>query len=170
VILSASLDTSFWNIAGQLGIVPYLFDYFDVYYCNAVEREIVTIDPDETPLVYPQAMLFQVLKEDGRLHRRDPEKPLSLFGRGEAHAIALASEQSWVLLINDGRPLAFARNLSIRCVSVPSFCTLLYSQGKITYTAAQGYLQRLTLTTSMWLLEEAERFVENIAIERGDLR
>lgn len=170
MILSASLDTSFWNIAGQLGIVPYLFDFFEVYYCDAVEHEIVTTDPSETPLVYPQAMLFQVLKEDGRLHRRNPEKPLSLFGRGEAHAIALASEQSWILLINDGRPLAYARKLGIRCISVPSFSTLLYSQGKITHAAIQGHLQRLSFTTSAWLVEEAKQFVENIAIEREDLR
>ncbi len=98
-----------------------------VHYRRAVEQEIVTTDPDETPLVYPQAMLFMVLKEDGRLHQADPEEPLELFGAGEAHAIALARErslrpgsvQAWVLLINDTRPLQFAQSLGIDCVAVP---------------------------------------------------
>ncbi len=71
-IVNASLDTSFWNIASQIGVVPYLFTYFRVHYCQAVEQEIITTDPNETPLVYPQAMLFMVLKEDGRLHLADP--------------------------------------------------------------------------------------------------
>lgn len=170
MMLSASLDTSFWNIAGQLGVVPYLFDYFMVYYCDVVEREIVTTDPAETPLVYPQAMLFQVLKEDGRLHLRNPEKPLSFFGRGEAHAIALAVEQSWVLLINDGRPLTFAQNLGIRCVSVPDLCVLLYAQGKISHNALLGYLQRLASTTSNWLIERGRQYAHEIAVLRGDVR
>ncbi|MFC1975249.1 hypothetical protein ACFLXQ_02495 [Chloroflexota bacterium] len=169
MLLDASLDTSFWNIASQVGVVPYLFAFFRVHCCQAVEREVVTTDPDETPLVYPQAMLFTVLKEDGRLHQREPEKPLKLFGTGEAHAIALAREQSWVLLINDARPLAFAQSLGILCVSVPDFCVLLYSQGKITYAAVQGYLQRLASTTSPALIVQVEQVVVQIAKKRGEL-
>lgn len=169
MLLSASLDTSFWNIASQVGVVPYLFSFFEVYYCEAVEREIVTTDPDETPLVYPQAMLFQVLKEDGRLHRREPEKPLTMFGAGEAHAVALALEHSWVLLINDARPLTFAQSLGVQCVSVPDFAVLLYSQSKITYAAIQGYLRRLSPTTSPILVEKAEQVVTEIARKRGEL-
>lgn len=168
VILKASLDTSFWNIASQLGIVAYLFDFFELYYCEAVEREIIHTNPEETSLIYPQAMLFQVFREDGRLHHREPERPLPLYGKGEAHAIALAAEHSWVLLINDGRPFTYARNLNIHCVSVPTFCTLLYSQGRITYAAVQGYFRRLAHTTSEWIIEEARQYVESIAIERGD--
>lgn len=174
---NASLDTSFWNIAAQIGVVPYLFSFFKVHYCQAVEQEIVTTDPDETPLVYPQAMLFTVLKEDGRLHRAEPEEPLELFGAGEAHAIALARERSlrpdsmraWVLLINDARPLEFAQSLGIECVAVPDFCLLLYSQGKITYPAVRGYLRRLVPTTSPTLVHQAEQIVDDIAEKRGEL-
>jgi len=43
-MLDASLDTSFWNIAAQIGVAPYLFAFFRVHYCLAVEREIVTTD------------------------------------------------------------------------------------------------------------------------------
>lgn len=168
-LLNASLDTSFWNIAAQIGVVPYLFSFFKVHYCQAVEQEIVTTDPDETPLIYPQAMLFIVLKEDGRLHQAEPEEPLELFGTGEAHAIALAREQAWVLLINDARPLEFAQSLGIDCVAVPDFCVLLYSQGKITYPAVRGYLRRLAPTTSPTLIQQAEQVVDEIANKRGEL-
>lgn len=168
-LLDASLDSSFWGIAAQVGVVPYLFSFFRVHYCRVVEQEIITTDPDETPLVYPQAMLFIVLKEDGRLHQAEPEEPLELFGAGEAHAIALARERSWVLLINDARPLQFAQSLGIDCVAVPDFCVLLYSQGKITYPAVRGYLRRLVPTTSPTLIQQAEQIVDEIADRRGEL-
>ena len=168
MIHNASLDTSFWNIASRVGLVPYLFSYFRVYYCHAVEREIITTDPDETPLIYPQAMLFQVLREDGRLYHQEPNQPLNLFGTGEANAIALAKEQAWFLLINDARPLKFAQDLGIKCVAVPDFATLLYSQGTITLAAARGCLQGLTTTTSPILLEQAEDIILRIAYSRGD--
>jgi len=168
-MLDASLDTSFWNVAAQIGVVPYLFAFFRVHYCQAVEDEIVTTDPDETPLIYPQAMLFKVFKEDGRLHHVEPQQRLPLFGVGEAHAISLAQERSWVLLINDYRPLQFARSLGIRCVSVPDFCVLLYAEGKITLRAVRGYLRRLAPTTSPSLLQEAEAVVTEIARKRGEI-
>lgn len=168
MIRNASLDTSFWNIAGRVGLVPYLFSYFRVFYCQAVEREIVATDPAQTPLIYPQAKLFQVLREDGRLHHHEPEKPLSLFGEGEAHAIALAQEQSWLLLINDVRPLRFAQDLGITCVAVPDFAVFLYSQQRLTLAAVKGCLKRLTTTTSPALIEQAEKLVFHLAQTRGD--
>ena len=169
MILNASIDTSFWNIASQIGVVPYLFSFFRVYYCQSVESEIVTTNPDETPLIYPQAMLFKVMQEDGRLHRcSDPERPLSRFGAGEANAIALAQERGWILLINDYRPLQLAQSLNIQCVSVPDFCVFLYAEQKITYRAVKGYLHRLAPTTSPKLLRASEHVADEIAKERGE--
>jgi len=168
-LLNASLDTSFWSIGAQIGIIPYLFSYFRIHYCQVVEQEIVTTDPDETPLIYPQAMLFLVLKEDGRLHQTEAEAPLELFGIGESHAIALARERSWVLLINDTRPLQYAQSLGIHCVAVPDFCVLLYSQGKITFPATRGYLRRLAPTTAQAVIQNAEQIVHEIAGKRGEI-
>ncbi len=170
MIRPASLDTSFWNIAVQTGLVPYLFPYFQVYYCRAVEQEIITTDPNVTPLIYPQAMLFKLLQEDGRLHQQEPETPLTKFGLGEAHAIAVAYEQSWILLINDARPLRFAQDMGIHCVAVPDWVIFLYAQRKITLSAAQGYLRRLTATTSPILLAQAEQTIEYLAQQRGETR
>lgn len=166
-MLDASLDTSFWNIASQIGVVPYLFDFFRVHYCAAVKREIITTDPNETMLVYPQAKLFQMMEEDGRLHLAEPERPLLRFGEGEAHAIGLALERNWVLLINDNRPLVFARSLGMNVVSVPAFCGLLYATGQITYPAILGYLDRLKATTSPPLIDEARQIVAQIARQRN---
>lgn len=163
VIQNASLDTSFWVMSSQIGLIPYLFDFFRVHYCQAVADEIITTDPETTTLIYPQAMLFRVMRDDGRLNLVEPEKPLHLYGVGEAHAIALAREQNWVLLINDSRPLQFAQSIGVFCVSVPEFCVLLYTQGKITEAAALGYLKRLRSTTSPRLLNKAEQVVNEFA-------
>jgi predicted nucleic acid-binding protein len=168
-MLDASLDTSFWNIAAQIGVVPYLFAFFCIHYCRAVEDEIVTTDPHETPLIYPQAMLFKIMQEDGRLHHAEPERPLAQFGAGEAGAIALAQERGWVLLINDHRPLQLAQSLGLHCVSVPDFCVFLYAGRKITYRAVQGYLPRLASTTSPALIRIAEQLADEIARERDEL-
>ena len=168
-MIDASIDTSFWNMAAQIGVIPYLFTFFHVHYCQAVEDEIVTTNPDETPLIYPQAMLFKVMQEDGRLHLAEPERPLTQFGAGEANAIALAQEREWVLLINDYRPLQLAQTLGLHCISVPDFCVLLYAECKITYRAVKGYLRRLATTTSPSLIQLAERVVDEIARERDDL-
>lgn len=166
--LDASLDTSFWNIATQIGVVPYLFSYFRVHYCSAVEREIITTDSAATSLIYPQAMLFKLLQEDGRLHWMEPEKPLHLFGVGEAYAMAVARERSWTLLINDARPLQFAQAAGINCVAVPDFCVLLYAQRRITRAAIEGYLKRLVPTTSPVLIRQAQWFVDVLASQRGE--
>jgi predicted nucleic acid-binding protein len=170
MLQNASLDTSFWAIASQIGTAPYLFSLFQVYYCSAVEQEIVTTDPEETTLVYPQAMLFRVMQEAGKLQQMEPYKHLTMFGLGEAHAIALAQEQSWWLLINDYRPLQFAVALGIRCVSVPDFCLLLYARKTITFPAVRGYLRRLAATTSPKLLQEALAAAESLAEKRGENR
>jgi len=162
-IQNASLDTSFWAIASQIGIVPYLFDFFRVHFTQAVAAEIVTTDAEKTALVYPQAILFQVLREDGRLHQAEPEEPLRVYGAGEASAIALALERRWILLINDSRPLQFAHSIGLRCVSVPEFCVLLFTQGKITEAAALGYLKRLRPTTTLGLLAQAEEVIRTFA-------
>ena len=168
MLLDASLDTSFWSIASQIGVAPYLFEFFRVHYCQAVADEIITTDPTESALIYPQAMLFKVLSEDGRFHKAESVRPLALFGSGEAHAVALAHERGWVLLINDVRPLQFARSLGVRCISVPAFCVLLHTGGHITRNAAAGYLTRLRTTTSASLIAQAEQVLAEIDRIRGE--
>ena len=82
--------------------------------------------------------------------------------------MALAYEQSWVLLINDARPLRFAQDMGIACVAVPDWATFLYAQRKITLAAVQGYLRRLTTTTSPNLIAQAEQVIGQIAHQRGE--
>ncbi len=164
MLLNASLDTSFWNIASQIGVASYLFGFFRVHYCQAVRDEIIATDPSETSLVFPQAMLFTIFDDDGRFFRSEPEQPSSRFGIGEAHALTIAKENNWVLLINDRRPLDFAISLGIRTVCVPDFCVFLYSQGKITENAARGYLERIKPTTSPKLIEAAIGLLDTLSL------
>ncbi|MEZ4732901.1 MAG: hypothetical protein R3E79_37855 [Caldilineaceae bacterium] len=168
MLLDVSLDTSFWNAASKIGVAPYVFSFFRVHYCQAVRNEIITTDPNETPLVYPQAMLFLVFEEDGRFQHQEPVKPLKVFGSGEAHALALAYERNWTLLINDSRPFFFAQSLGVSCVSVPDFCVLLYAHGKITLAAARGYLARLSPVTSMAFIEQADEVITELARKKGE--
>ena len=168
MLLNASLDTSFWNRVADVGVTAYLFSFFRVYYCQAVRNEIIATDPSETTLIYPQAMLFTVFEEDRRLQRAEPQSTLSLYGLGEAAAIALAREQSWVLLINDQRPLLFAESLGIHCVCVPDFCVFLYAQGKITTAAAEGYLDRLKPTTGKQLIARAQLVLQQLRTQRKE--
>lgn len=159
---NASLESSFWNAGARIGVIPYLFEFYVVHYCRAVEAEICSTDPDRTPLIYPQAMLFQVFREDRRLHHAEPQRPLNLFGQGEAAAIALALENGWDLLINDFRPLQYARGLGIRCVSVPHFVVTICEVGRISPEAALGYLDRLAPVTSPALIAEARAVIEKL--------
>jgi hypothetical protein len=75
-----------------------------------------------------------------------------------------------VRLLNDNRPLVFARLLGIDCISVPAFCALLYEKGQLTYPAIEGDLKRLAMTTSPVLHAEAERVVRHLASQRGESR
>ncbi len=91
--VSASLDTSFWGHAHKLRLEPFLFDYFDVFYCSAVRDEICAGNPQFPSIVYPNARLFTLLDSVGLLRHRDPEGyDRSLYSAGEAQALALARE------------------------------------------------------------------------------
>lgn len=169
MIRNASLDTSFWTSATRIGIAPYLFSFFQVYYCQAVADEIIATDPMITKLIYPQAMLFRVFQEDGRVLKKEPTKPINLYGIGEANAIALALEQEWTLLINDVRPYNYAKSLGITVYSVPDFCLLLYASGKVSYRAFQTNLQKITPVTSPQLIEYITKIGIELAVQKGDI-
>lgn len=164
---NASLDTSFWVVACQIGVVQYLFDFYEVHYCPVVREEIASGDPARPSLVFPQAKMFQVFMEDGRLKQAKPRRLFTVFGAGEAGAIALARERGWALLINDFRPYHLARSLGIQAVSVPEFCLVLAAAGLVTPAAAHGSLDRLRATTSRSLLELARESLERLTGNGG---
>jgi hypothetical protein len=73
-----------------------------------------------------------------------------------------------VLLINDARPLFYARSLGIIAVSVAGFSVLLYAEGMITLNAVTGFVKRLSATTSATLIAEATHTIAEIARARGE--
>ena len=86
--------------------------------------------------------------------------PLSVFGPGEAEAIALATELNAVLLINERPGLQFARNLGLDVASVPSVIVLLRSQGVISDRAARRKLGLIAPNTAAAIIDEAARALD----------
>lgn len=115
----AVLDTLFWVLAYRAEIAANCLDLFEIVVPKAVEEEILAGQPGVAAREYPYSTLFRHLKHELRSPTVDVT-PLSVFGPGEAEAIALATELNAVLLINERPGLQFARNLGLDVASVPS--------------------------------------------------
>jgi len=92
--------------------------------------------------------------------------PLSIFGPGEADAIALATELKAVLLINERPGLQYARNLGLDVASVASVIVLLRSQGVISDRGARRKLGLISPNTSPTIIDEASRALD--VLSSGD--
>lgn len=88
---------------------------------------------------------------------------LGRFDAGENEAIALAKEQGWVLLIDNGAPRDWSRGpLGLRVVDSPAFAVFLYDQGRLDYRRAAealGHSQaaRHIVREALILLAESAR-------------
>jgi len=168
---NASLDTSFWVHVCAAGVAQYLFDYFQVYYPDAVEREVTTPDRRYPERVYPDRKMFELMREAGYLHRQNPKQyDRRMFGAGEAQALALAKEQGYRLLIDDWRPRDYARRLGIATLSSTTFCVLLYADGKFSLQRATRAVENLRGKVANDLASRALRLLEVLGQERGDKR
>jgi len=140
----ASLDASFWINAHQAGLIPFLPEYFQLFVCSEVEREI--LHPLTTKgLPVPTALQFQEWCEAKIITRQEPSRPVDWYHVGENAAIALAIESDYVLLIDDQNPYHYARSKGLKVVNSADFVVLLYHVGKLSYTAAESTIGRLGL-------------------------
>jgi predicted nucleic acid-binding protein len=114
---------------------------FDIVVPAAVDRELRAPDVVYPSRVYPETALYAQLRPQ-LLEPPDLEpEPLSLFGAGEAAAISLARRTlGAVLLINDARPAAHARNLGLAVVSVPSMIVIARVQELVPDHVARALL------------------------------
>ncbi len=140
----ASLDTSFWINVHQAGLTSLLPEYFRLFVCSEVEREVLY------PLItkglpVAAAVQFQEWCEAKIITRQDPARPVDWYHVGENAAIALAIEGNYVLLIDDQNPYHFARSRGLKVVNSADFAVLLYHVGKLSYTAAETAIGRLGL-------------------------
>ena len=161
----AVLDTSFWVLAYRAEITANCLDLFDIVVPPAVEEEILASQPSAVAREYPYATLFRHLKHE----LRSPTvvvTPLSIFGPGEADAIALATELKAVLLINERPGLQYARNLGLDVASVPSVIVLLRSQGVVSDRGARRKLGLISPNTSPTIIDEASRALD--VLSSGD--
>jgi predicted nucleic acid-binding protein len=140
----ASLDASFWINAHQAGLTPFLPEYFQLFVCSEVEREI--LHPLTTKgLPVAAALQFQEWCETKIITRQEPARPVDWYHVGENAAIALAIESDYVLLIDDQNPYHYARSKGLKVVNSADFVVLLYHVGKLSYTTAESTIGRLGL-------------------------
>jgi hypothetical protein len=113
VLRKASLDASFWINASQGGLTPFLPDYFQLFVCAAVEREILhPLTVKGLPVA--AALQFRDWRDKEIIVRHDPTQTVNWYHAGENAATALAIENNYVLLIDDQNPYHFARSRGLK--------------------------------------------------------
>lgn len=159
--LEAVIETSFWSPACRVGLDAYLWDFYarPIWVPQAVVEEVT--GPQRQPWVSVDQRRMELALEDERLALpRISYKPYPQFGKGERHAIGLASALHAVLLINDHRPYRVARGLGIDVVSVPEFVVLLCRAKTINVARSQVLLDQIRDVTAPALVERAIQLLE----------
>lgn len=163
---NATLDTSFWINAFRAGLLDWSGELFRLSVTDVVLEEI------RYPVRYlgapsPDAAVLEEWLAGGKLRRENPKQALPWFGPGEAAAIALAEEQGYFLLMDDGRPYQYAKARGIRVIGTPDLVVLLYDRQKVTLQEAQMMLGSL-LGVNARIVGAAGALLEAIAKERGE--
>ena len=162
----ATLDTSFWINAFRAGLLRWLVELFHLAVTDAVVEEI-RYPVRQLGVTAPDTAVLEEWLASGTLRRENPSRALPLFGPGEAAAIALAEEQGYFLLMDDGRPYQYAKARGLRVVGRPDLVVALYDQQRVTRQEARTMLYSL-LGVSTRILEAAEALLEDIARARGE--
>jgi predicted nucleic acid-binding protein len=138
-----------------------LLDLFRVVVPQAVADEIAAVDPAFPLREYPYATLFRQLRERMTLLSSvESPAPLPLFGPGEAAALALAQARGVLLLVNERPAAAYAANLGVRVVTIPTVVVRLHLGGVISRRAAHRKLDLIRDITAPGFIEEARRLVD----------
>jgi predicted nucleic acid-binding protein len=164
----AALDTSFWVVGHRADVLPYLFEFFAVHLPPAVRAEITAVEPRYPRRRYGYAALFRVLEECGLFTAAAPVQVESRYRRGEAEAIVLATERGMTVLINDRRPLAYARSLGVTCISVADFIVYLYERERLSRASAEVKLGLIEPFTSPSVLAPARVVMAALVRARGE--
>jgi len=151
----AVLDTSFWVAGYRAEVVANCLDLFDIVVPAAVEAEILAVQASAPQREYPYATLFRQLRHKFHKPPAMTPTPLGRFGPGEAEAIPLALELNAVLLVNERPAAAYAANIGVQIVTVPTVIVALRAQGIISRRAAETKLALIASITSPRIIEEA---------------
>ena len=161
--LSAVLETSFWVVAYRAEVAANILDFFAPIVPISVEREILARGAEQPRREYPYATLFRHLRPLMVGPPPDAPAPLPIFGAGEASAIPLARQIGCVLLVNERRAAAYARNLGILVVTVPSFVVALRVEQIISDRAARRKLALVVSCTSSEFIAEAIQILDSLS-------
>jgi hypothetical protein len=166
---NAVMETSFWVSGHRVDVLSYLFRFFTVNAPNAVRDEILATDPRYPQRVYGYQEMFRLLEDRGLLLIDNPGQNLPQFHAGEAAALAPALEKGWWLLINEQRPLTFARERRIKAVTVPEFVVYLYEAQLISYRSARQKLSQLAQNTGQRVMQAAQQAFLTLAQYRREV-
>lgn len=166
---SGVMETSFWVLGHRVDVLSYLFRFFHVFVPEAVKNEMLAPDPRYPQRVYGYQEMFRLLEGQGLLAIRNPTLRLPQFNYGEAAALALAEEEGWWLLINEQRPLTFARQRGLKAVTLPEFIVYLYEAQILSYKSAQNKLDGIAQNTAQRVMQTARQAFLALAQSRNDI-
>lgn len=163
---NASLDASFWINAIGAGLVDFLPDYFALFVCDEVAREITY--PLDVLMIVGAAgpSLFRQWCSSGRITQQNPSQPVDWFQAGENAAIALAMERGYWLLMDDANPYHLARSRGLRVVGTADMAVFVYDQERMTYEQCVQALA--SLRSSRQQRREALIVLEKLARAKGE--
>jgi predicted nucleic acid-binding protein len=162
----ATLDTSFWINAFRARLLRRLVELFRLAITDAVVEEI-RYPARHLGVPAPDTAVLEEWLANGTLRRENPRQALPLFGPGEAAAIALAEEQGYMLLMDDGRPYQYAKGRGLRVIGTPDLVVVLYDRQHVRLQEARTMLHSL-LGVSTRIVEAAGAMLEGIARARGE--
>jgi predicted nucleic acid-binding protein len=140
----AVLETSGWVAACRAEVAANLLDLFCLVVPEAVEQELSAADPAVPLREHPYAILFRHLRPRmTRVPAAAGPTPLPILGTGEAAAVALARARGSLLLVNERPAAAYAANLGVGVVTIPTVVVRLHLGGAISRRAAHRKLDLL---------------------------
>lgn len=165
---SAVMETSFWVLGHRIDILTYLFRFFRIFVPEAVRLEVLAPDPRYPQRAYGYQEMFRLLEDQDLLSGCNPTQSLQQFHFGEAAALGLALEKEWWILINEQRPLTFARRRGIKAVTVPEFIVYLYQAQMLSYRSALSKLDGIAPNTGQQVMLAARQAFMALAQSRGE--
>jgi len=164
---NASLDASFWFNAYEARVIGFLPNYYNLFVCRAVADEILYV---KQVLRVPSSacQLFSDWLQQGIVTLAEPQQPVDWFDSGENHAIALAIERGYRLLIDDGAPYHYAKSKGIAVHGTAEFIVFLYRRDLLTYKDALARIAGLEINKRMQRV--ALRALALLAQIKGDRR
>ncbi len=131
------IDASFWINVVYLDIESYLLKYFDIYFVQKVESEI--LNESEHKIYNTRDMdVYSKLKDIRLIKIREPKNiPKKLldnlqYDSGELYCIALGIEDNMIVATDDKGPISFCKINNIPFMTSIDYILYLYNTKELT--------------------------------------